>query len=70
VFFISGEPAFTNKQMIFAILALAIPAVVDNFFQTILGFVDTYFVAQIGLEDWLIRYLQCILQYLCLWEYQ
>ncbi|WP_308807543.1 MULTISPECIES: MATE family efflux transporter [Bacillaceae] len=51
MFFISGEPAFTNKQMIFAILALAIPAVVDNFFQTILGFVDTYFVAQIGLEE-------------------
>ncbi|WP_409254054.1 MATE family efflux transporter [Bacillus sp. SCS-153A] len=41
----------SNKKMTLAILALALPAVVDNFFQTILGFVDTYFVAQLGLEE-------------------
>jgi putative MATE family efflux protein len=41
----------TNKQLILIIVSLAIPAVIDNFFQTILGFVDTFFVAQIGLEE-------------------
>jgi len=51
VFYINGESKLTNKQMILTILSLAIPAVIDNFFQTILGFVDTYFVAQIGLEE-------------------
>ncbi len=33
------------------ILVLALPAVVENFFQTMLGFADTFFVAQIGLEE-------------------
>lgn len=27
------------------------PAVIENFFQTLLGFVDTLFVAQVGLEE-------------------
>src|SRR5690625_7600439 len=27
------------------------PAVVENFFQTIIGFVDTYFVSKIGLTE-------------------
>ncbi|MFD1020209.1 MATE family efflux transporter [Thalassobacillus hwangdonensis] len=33
------------------ILFLAIPAVIENFFQTIIGFVDTYFVSQIGITE-------------------
>ncbi|GAF11591.1 Na+-driven multidrug efflux pump [Bacillus sp. JCM 19046] len=33
------------------ILVLALPAVVENFFQTMLGFADTFFVTQIGLEE-------------------
>src|SRR5699024_357487 len=33
------------------ILVLAMPAVVENFFQTIIGFVDTYFVSKIGLAE-------------------
>ncbi|MDC3417011.1 MATE family efflux transporter [Aquibacillus salsiterrae] len=33
------------------ILVLAMPAVIENFFQTILGFVDTYFVSKIGLAE-------------------
>jgi putative MATE family efflux protein len=41
----------TTKASILAILTLAIPAVIDNFFQTILGFVDTLFVAKIGLVE-------------------
>ncbi|MFD1040595.1 MATE family efflux transporter [Virgibacillus byunsanensis] len=32
------------------ILLLAMPAVIENFFQTILGFVDTLFVAKISLD--------------------
>lgn len=33
------------------ILVLAIPAVIENFFQTMLGFIDTYFVSKIGLVE-------------------
>lgn len=33
------------------ILALAIPAMLENFFQTIVGFVDTLFVAKLGLAE-------------------
>lgn len=43
--------AENNKDKIKIILALAIPAVIENFFQTILGFVDTYFVSKIGLAE-------------------
>ncbi|NDI35519.1 MATE family efflux transporter [Chengkuizengella sediminis] len=39
----------TNKQVIKFILVLALPAVIENFFQTILGFIDTLFVSQLGL---------------------
>ncbi|MFG6116915.1 MATE family efflux transporter [Halobacillus sp. MO56] len=45
------DAADTNKKKIKIILVLALPAVVENFFQTILGFVDTYFVSQIGLAE-------------------
>ncbi|CAM3822458.1 Multidrug transporter MatE [Mesobacillus thioparans] len=41
--------ADTNKARLKLIIILAIPAVIENFFQTILGFVDTYFVSQISL---------------------
>ncbi|MCM3619617.1 MATE family efflux transporter [Sutcliffiella horikoshii] len=33
------------------IILLAIPAVIENFFQTLLGFVDTLFVSKIGLAE-------------------
>jgi Na+-driven multidrug efflux pump len=39
----------TNMQKIKVILALAIPAMIENFLQTIVGFIDTLFVAKIGL---------------------
>ena len=41
----------TNKGRLKIITVLAIPAVIENFFQTILGFVDTYFVSKIGLAE-------------------
>ncbi|UAL46646.1 MATE family efflux transporter [Sutcliffiella horikoshii] len=41
----------TNRQIVKTILLLSIPAVIDNFFQTILGFVDTLFVSQLGLIE-------------------
>ncbi|OPL08538.1 MAG: MATE family efflux transporter [delta proteobacterium ML8_F1] len=37
------------KAIFTTIWVLAIPAVVDNFFQTVIGFVDTLFVSRIGL---------------------
>ncbi|WP_232353728.1 MULTISPECIES: MATE family efflux transporter [Bacillaceae] len=43
------QEADTNRKKIKLILLLALPAVVENFFQTILGFVDTYFVSKLGL---------------------
>ncbi|MDX5476115.1 MAG: MATE family efflux transporter, partial [Bacillaceae bacterium] len=33
------------------ILALAIPAIIENFFQTVIGFVDTFFLSKIGLAE-------------------
>lgn len=43
--------AGNTKDKIKIILVLAMPAVIENFFQTILGFVDTYFVSKIGLAE-------------------
>lgn len=40
-----------TKGKITIILVLAMPAVIENLFQTILGFVDTYFVSKIGLAE-------------------
>lgn len=40
-----------DRGKIKIILVLAMPAVIENFFQTILGFVDTYFVSKIGLAE-------------------
>ncbi|MBT2571588.1 MATE family efflux transporter [Planococcus sp. ISL-110] len=39
----------TDRDRLKIIIVLAIPAVIENFFQTLLGFVDTYFVSQISL---------------------
>ncbi|WP_154319722.1 MATE family efflux transporter [Metabacillus idriensis] len=41
----------TNGQILKTIFLLAIPAVIENFFQTILGFVDTLFVSKLGLVE-------------------
>ena len=41
----------TNGQKVKVILLLAFPAIIENFFQTILGFVDTYFVSKLGLIE-------------------
>lgn len=41
----------TNLERLKVIMALAIPAVIENFFQTVLGFVDTYFVSKLGLAE-------------------
>ena len=45
------DPQSNTKDKIKIILVLALPAVIENFFQTILGFVDTYFVSKIGLAE-------------------
>lgn len=39
----------TDRERLKIIAILAIPAVIENFFQTLLGFVDTYFVSHISL---------------------
>ncbi|MFY3792552.1 MATE family efflux transporter [Ureibacillus sp. MALMAid1270] len=47
----SDNNHYSNKSILKMIIVLAIPAVIENFFQTILGFVDTFFVAQIGINE-------------------
>jgi putative MATE family efflux protein len=41
----------TNGQIMKTIFLLATPAVIENFFQMILGFVDTLFVSKLGLIE-------------------
>ncbi|WP_025689646.1 MATE family efflux transporter [Paenibacillus zanthoxyli] len=41
----------TRGQKVKIILALAIPAMIENFFQTVVGFVDTLFVSKLGLTE-------------------
>jgi putative MATE family efflux protein len=41
----------SNRQVLKTIFLLAMPAVIENFFQTILGFVDTLFVSKLGLIE-------------------
>lgn len=41
----------TKKQKLSTILVLAIPAMIENILHTVVGFVDTLFVAQIGLNE-------------------
>ncbi|WP_088051906.1 MATE family efflux transporter [Virgibacillus dakarensis] len=43
--------ADTDGKKMKIILLLAFPAVIENLFQTILGFVDTYFVSKLGLVE-------------------
>ncbi|GAK12833.1 MATE family efflux transporter [Geomicrobium sp. JCM 19039] len=45
------EEGLKTTDKIKIILIIAMPAVIENFFQMLLGFVDTLFVAQIGLEE-------------------
>ncbi|GAA4429690.1 hypothetical protein GCM10023188_15410 [Pontibacter saemangeumensis] len=44
------EPVSLSSKMK-VILLLAFPAVVENFIQTFIGFVDVYFVSKIGLAE-------------------
>lgn len=41
----------SRNQKIKVILALAVPAMIENFLQTVVGFVDTLFVSKIGLNE-------------------
>ena len=43
--------AVTFRDKMKIVLLLAFPAVVENFFQTFIGFVDVYFVSKIGLAE-------------------
>ncbi len=46
-----GVSGTNRKQKVKVVLALAVPTVIENFLLTIVGFVDTFFVAQIGLHE-------------------
>lgn len=41
----------TTKQKLSIIIALAVPAMIENILQTVVGFVDTLFVAKLGLNE-------------------
>ncbi|PLR76048.1 MATE family efflux transporter [Bacillus sp. V3-13] len=41
----------TAKQKIMMILSLAVPAMIENILQTAVGFIDTLFVAKLGLNE-------------------
>ncbi len=41
----------TTKQKLLVIITLAVPAMIENILQTIVGFVDTLFVAKLGLNE-------------------
>lgn len=41
----------STKQKIKIILALAVPAMIENILQTVVGFVDTLFVSKLGLNE-------------------
>lgn len=45
------RPGLNTKEKMKIIFVLALPAVIENFFQTMLGFADTFFVSKIGLEE-------------------
>jgi putative MATE family efflux protein len=47
----SDEQIKTTKQKLSIIIALAVPAMIENILQTIVGFVDTLFVAKLGLNE-------------------
>jgi putative MATE family efflux protein len=48
---VHGENHQTFKRKIRVILALAVPAMVENILQTVVGFVDTLFVSRLGLNE-------------------
>lgn len=50
-FILQEHESKTTKQKILIILTLAIPAMIENTLQTVVGFVDTLFVARIGLDE-------------------
>ncbi|MFS0566732.1 MULTISPECIES: MATE family efflux transporter [Brevibacillus] len=41
----------SNKEKMKVILALAVPAMIENMLQTVVGFVDTLFVSKLGLSE-------------------
>ncbi|SMQ77992.1 putative efflux protein, MATE family [Bacillus sp. OV166] len=41
----------TTKQKFYIIIALAVPAMIENILQTVVGFVDTLFVSKLGLNE-------------------
>ncbi|WP_338452630.1 MATE family efflux transporter [Niallia oryzisoli] len=41
----------TTKQKFSTIIALAVPAMIENILQTVVGFVDTLFVSKLGLNE-------------------
>ena len=41
----------STKQKVWIILSLAIPAIIENILQAVVGFVDTLFVARLGLNE-------------------
>ncbi|MGF9907215.1 MATE family efflux transporter [Brevibacillus porteri] len=46
-----GNEGQSSKQKIKLILALAVPAIIENVLQTAVGFVDTLFVSKLGLAE-------------------
>jgi putative MATE family efflux protein len=44
-------PEQTTKQKIFIILSLAVPAMIENVLQTVVGFVDILFLSKLGLNE-------------------
>jgi putative MATE family efflux protein len=48
---VSLKDSKTTKQKMFVILGLAIPAMIENILQTVVGFVDTLFVSKLGLNE-------------------
>lgn len=48
--FLNSDEHVSTRNKIATILALAIPAVLENLLQTAVGFVDTLFVSQLGIE--------------------
>ncbi|WP_045519399.1 MATE family efflux transporter [Neobacillus niacini] len=48
---IQNQREQTTKQKIAAIISLAVPAMIENILQTIVGFVDTLFVSRLGLNE-------------------
>ena len=48
---LDGSEYLSTKKKITFILALAIPAVIENVLQTAVGFVDTMFVSKLGITS-------------------